>query len=106
MPSQPRKTNIDAPVSVSGMKIRSIEFEPIEDEQERVLRLHKERLGFYFKEIGSWLVGFAFVFAIGLYRFHVLLRVDSPPPDKERAWSALSAILGGIVGFLFGKVAE
>ncbi len=88
------------------MQIKNIEFEPIEDEQERALRLHKERMGFYFKELGSWLVGFVFVLAIGLFCFWVLVRVDSPPSEKDRAWSALSAILGGIVGFLFGKVAK
>jgi hypothetical protein len=47
-----------------------------------------------------------FIILAGLYCFRVLLRTDSLPADKERAWSAFTAILGGIVGLLFGKAAN
>jgi hypothetical protein len=106
MPSQPRKTNVEAPVSVPGMQIRNIEFKPIEDEQEKTLRLHKERVGFYVKEIGTWLLGFFFVIAIGFFCFWVLVRNESASVEKDWARSGLTAILGGIVGFLFGKVVK
>jgi hypothetical protein len=106
MPSNPRKADLPTSYSIPGMRVGNIQFERVEDEQEKVQRLHKERLGFYVKEIGTWLLGFFFVIAIGLFCFWVLLRMDTPPVERDWARSALSALLGGIVGFLFGKVAK
>ena len=71
------------------------------------MRLHKERVGFYVKEIGTWLLGFFFVMAIGFFCFWVLgPQRQSALAEKDWARSGLTAILGGIVGFLFGKAAK
>jgi len=39
--------------SIKDLEVKSIELKPPEDEQEKTLRLHKERLSFYFKELGT-----------------------------------------------------
>ena len=83
-----------------------LEFGTIEDKQEKALRLFKERLTFYVKDIGPWLVLEFLMLGIGLTCFWVLVRVDSAPAEKDRAWSVLTTILCGIVGFLFGKAAK
>src|SRR5437899_1359210 len=108
MPRKPRDFDVpgSAPFPPRGMQYVSAELRPIEDEREKAERLHKERLGFYIKDVGTWLLGFFFVIAIGLFCFWLLLRIDTPSVERDWARSALSAILGGIVGFLFGKVAK
>jgi hypothetical protein len=106
MPSKPRKAEIAAPVSVLGMELKSLEYKAIEDEREKAQRLRKEMVNFYVKDVLIWTIGCLFILLTGLYCFLVLIRADSPPADKDRAWSAFMAILGGIVGLLFGKVAK
>jgi hypothetical protein len=44
-----------------------------------------------------------FVVAMGIYCFIVLNQSSSTPEEKQRAWTALSAILAGVGGVLFGK---
>ena len=63
-------------------------------------------LNFYVKDLLIWVIGCLFIVLAGLYCFWYLIRTDSLPADKERAWSAFMAILGGIVGLLFGKAAK
>ena len=108
MPRKPRDVDVPsaAPFAPRGMQYVSAELRPIEDKQEKALRLHKERVTFYVKEIGTWLLGFFFLIAIGFFCFLVLMRNNSPSAEKDWARSGLTAILGGIVGFLFGKVVK
>src|SRR5262245_37451622 len=105
MTSKPRKAEI-APLSVPGMELKALEYKPVEDDQERSQRLRKEMLNFFVKDLLIWIIGCLFIILTGLYCFWVLIRTNSPPADKERAWSAFMAILGGIVGLLFGKAAK
>jgi hypothetical protein len=77
-----------------------VQIKTPKDKQEKELRLHKERLNFYVKDLGTWLL----VIAIAFYSLWVLVvPIDSPQPDKERARSVLMLIVGGAVGFVFGK---
>jgi hypothetical protein len=106
MPSQPRKTNIPTSLTVNRIELITLEFQPIEDDQDRALRLHKELISFYVKDVGTLLLGFFFVIIIGICCFSILIREEPAPTDKSRAWSALSVILGGTVGFLLGKLTK
>jgi hypothetical protein len=74
-----------------------------EDDEEKKLRLHKEFLNFYVKDLAPYGLAILFVVAMGTYRFVVLIRSNSTPEEKQRAWAALSAILAGVVGVVFGK---
>lgn len=106
MTSKPRKAEIAAPVSVTGMELKTLEYRPVEDEREKAQRLRKEMLNFSIKDLLIWVIGCLFIILTGLYCFWILIRTESVAADKERAWSALMAILGGIVGLLFGKAAK
>jgi hypothetical protein len=106
MTPKPRRAEIAAPVSVLGLELKTLEHKPIESEQEKAQRLRKEMLNFYFKDVLTWAIGCLFIVLAVLYGFSVLIRTDSLPADKERARSAFMAILGGIVGLLFGKAAK
>ena len=44
-----------------------------------------------------------FIVVMSAYCFWVLVSGHSTPDDKARAWPALLAILGGVVGVVFGK---
>jgi hypothetical protein len=105
MTSRPRRAEI-APLSVPGMELKALEYQPIEDDQEKAQRLRKELLNFYVKDLLIWIVGCLVVVLAVLYCFGVLIRTDSLSADKERAWSAFTGILGRIVGLLFGKAAK
>lgn len=69
MTSKPRKAEIASPVAVKGMELRTLEYRPVEDEQEKAQRLRKEMLEFYVKDLLIWIVGCAFIFLTGLYCF-------------------------------------
>jgi hypothetical protein len=85
---------------------KHLAFGPIEDSREKALRLHKERIGFYAKDLAPWLILEFLVLGIGFICFWNLVRAGSSPEEKARAWGALTTILCGIVGFLFGKAAR
>lgn len=91
------------PTSVSGAPVFNIDPGAIEDDDERDLRLHKERLAFYFKDIGTYVFGFIFLAAIAVYCFWVLLDKSTSAEERRYAWAAISAVMGGIVGVVFGR---
>src|SRR3954447_19366474 len=74
-----------------------------EDEREKSLRLRKDFLGFLVKDLAPYVLAIVFVAAMGIYCFVVLGHRGSTPDEKQRAWAALSAILTGVVGVVFGK---
>ncbi len=53
MSPAPKKVDVSTVPSIKDLEVKSIELKPPEDEQEKTLRLHKERLSFYFKELGT-----------------------------------------------------
>ncbi len=99
----PRKVNVPSSVTVSGMRLSSVELKPIEDPQEKSLRLKKELLSFYFKEIGTYLFGFAFLAVTTVYCFWAVFNKSMTPEERRYVWAATSAVMGGIVGVVFGR---
>lgn len=94
-----KKYDFNEVLQREDLKVR-VQFETAEDDQEKTLRLRKEHLGFLVKDLAHYAMAILFVFAMGFYCFVVLLHSASTPEEKQRAWSALSAILVGVV---FGK---
>ncbi|MHB1560302.1 MAG: hypothetical protein ACYC61_22860 [Isosphaeraceae bacterium] len=99
----PRQVSVPSSISVQGMRVSGIELKPNEDKDEKALRLHKERLTFYFKDIGTYVFGFIFLAAIAVYCFWVLLDKSTSAEERRYAWAAISAVMGGIVGVVFGR---
>ena len=44
MPPKPKEVNVPASSPVAGMKATTLEYQAVEDDQEKGLRLHKDRL--------------------------------------------------------------
>lgn len=96
------------PLSVvpEDMRVETYILKPVEHEKEMALRLHKDKVGFYIKDEGIWIFGSLCVLAIGAYCLWVLTSASSATAEKDWARSAISSILGGIIGFIFGKTAK
>lgn len=74
-----------------------------EDRQEKDLRLHKEKLTFYFRDIPAYVFGFIFLGVSAFYCYWVLFTPSTSQEERRYAWSALSAVMGGIVGVVYGR---
>jgi hypothetical protein len=98
----PKKVDIPAE-AFDGMKVSKFEMEQVESEDEKALRLLKERLSFYWKGLGA--LGFAamLVLATAVFCFVVLWNTQPNAPERQWAQTVLSAIVTGSVGYAFGK---
>jgi hypothetical protein len=93
------------PSAPAGMEVSeyTIGYRRAEDEQEKAQRLHKERVNFYFKDIGTYLFGLLFLSVITIYCFWALFDKTTTPEERRYVWAAISAVMGGIVGTFFGR---
>jgi hypothetical protein len=105
MPGKPKNVSVPVFPSVPDMEVSeySIGYRSIEDEQEKALRLHKERYSFWIKDIGTYAFGIAFLTAIVYYCFWALFDKSTTPEERRYVWAAISAVIGGIVGTFFGR---
>jgi hypothetical protein len=87
----------------AGLDLEKLEFKRTEDEQEKIQRLRKELLSFYFKEIGTYIFGFLFLAVTAFYCFWALFDKSTTPEERRYVWSAISAVMGGIVEIVFGR---
>ena len=107
MPSTPKKVDVSKAIpGLESLPLEKVEYKRPEDEQEKALRLHKERLGFYIKDVGIWIFGVVFLMAIGSYCLWVLTSNSAAPTEKDWVRSAITSILAGIVGYIFGKTTK
>jgi hypothetical protein len=97
----PSKKEISQAIPTDGLEVKTIELKRPEDEQEKALRLHKEKVSFYVKEVGALGLAASVVIAIVICSF-VILAVSTSPAAGEWARSALMLALGGAAGFAFG----
>jgi hypothetical protein len=100
MPRQPKDIVIP---QQAGIDLEKLEFKRSEDEKEKALRLEKERLTFYFKELGTYVFGFLFLAVTAFYCFWALFDKSTSPEERRYVWAAVSAVMGGIVGIVFGR---
>jgi len=102
MPPAPKQFDFNKILQQGDVKV-DVQVKTAEDEQEKKLRLRKDFLGFLVKDLAPYAMAILFVIAMGVYCFVVLNRAGSTPEETQRAWSALSAILGLVVGIITGK---
>ena len=93
------------PSAPAGMEVSeyNIGYRRAEDEQEKAQRLHKERVDFYLKDIGTYLLVLIFLSVITIYCFWALFDRSTTLEQRRYAWAAISAVMGGIVGTFFGR---
>jgi hypothetical protein len=106
MSPAPKKVDVSTVPSIKDLEVKSIELKPPEDEQEKSLRLHKERISFYIKDVVIWIFGVVCLVVIGGYCLWVLTSSSSAPAEKDWARSAVTSILAGIIGYVFGKTTK
>src|SRR4051812_9892028 len=100
----PSKKEVSQAIPGLGdMTLDKAEYKRPEDEQDKKLRLHKERVSFYVKDVGAWIFGFLFLATLSYYCFWVLFGSSSVPADKEFAKSIVAPILTALLGFMVGK---
>jgi hypothetical protein len=103
MPAKPKDVDVSASLPVPGMKPTRLEYQAIEDEQEKALRLHKERYAFYAKELSVWILAPLFIVIAWSIWLWILMTGGFSSTEKDRAWTAFMAITSGAVGVYFGK---
>ena len=85
MSPAPKKVDVSTVPLIKGLEVKSIELKPPEDEQEKTLRLHKERISFYIKDVVIWIFGVVCLVVIGSYCLWVLTGSSSAPAEKDWA---------------------
>jgi hypothetical protein len=80
-----------------------LQLKTSEDEQEKDLRLHKERYSFYAKDLSVWILAPLFIVGAWFFCIGILVSTGSSAIEKERAWTAFMAITTGAIGVFFGK---
>jgi hypothetical protein len=103
MAPKPKEISIPDAPTVAGMKAKKVEYEAIEDEQEKELRLHKERWTFYVKELLPFGLATFFLGVAWLVSLAVLVRPSFSPAEKDWARTTFTAVTSGAAGILFGK---
>jgi hypothetical protein len=103
MAAKQKEADVHAALPLVGMKLTKAELTAEEDAQDKALRRHKDRLGFYVKDVGVPAFAALVVLAMAGCSFWIALRSGFTPAEKEWARAALSAIAGGAVGAAFGK---
>ena len=107
MPSEPKQADVSKAIpGLEDLPLEKVEYKRPEDEQDKALRLHKERLNFYFKDLGT--LGFsALLVSVAVTCCLVFLfNSQSAPAEKDWARSVLMLVLTGAIGFAFGKATK
>lgn len=99
MPRPVRKLELPQPHGVDV----EVTLKRREDKQEKALRLHKEKLTFYFRDLLAYVFGFAFLAVASFYCYWVLSTPSTTLEERRYAWSALSGVMGAIVGIVYGR---
>ena len=98
-----KSKDVDVPATLPGMKPTRLEYQAIEDEQEKSLRLHKDRLTFCSKELSVWILAPLLITVTWLMCLVILAGNGWSAAEREWARTGLMAITSGAVGLYFGK---
>lgn len=103
MATKPRQASVPASSPVAGMKATKLEYQAVEDDQEKALRVHKERITFYLKEVLPWGLAMIFIGGAWAYSLWMILKNGAPSAETDRAWTIFTSITSAAAGILFGK---
>jgi hypothetical protein len=81
------------------------EFKKLETKDDANHRRKQEFLSFVVKELSPFCLAGLFILAAGVYCFFELLNPKASPDAQQRAWTAFTMLLSGVLGFVFGKTA-
>jgi hypothetical protein len=106
MPSTSKKADVSKSFPIGDLVVKSIEFKLPEDEQEKALRLHKERWTFYVKDLAT--LGFSALLVIVAMICCLVFLFDpkASAAEKGLAGSIFMSIVTGAIGFAFGKTTK
>jgi hypothetical protein len=79
------------------------EFKTRETPADAEHRRKREFLSFIVKELSPFCLAILFMLAAGVYCFHELLNPKASPETQQKAWTAFTMLLTGVLGFVFGK---
>ncbi len=97
-----KKLDVASLLQREGMQA-DFQLKTPEDPKEKDLRLHKERLSFYFKDLGPYGLAAFFAVVLTAYSLVVFHSARSTASDKDHAWSIVMVIVGWAGGLIFGK---
>jgi len=103
-PQPPLDLNMQVSSLLSHPRLQP-EFQSRETTADADHRRKKEYLSFLVKELSPVIVGLLFIVAVGFYCFCELLHPAASQESQQRAWTGISVLLSGVVGFVFGKTA-
>jgi len=104
MPSEPKEADVsNALPGLQELQLKTIEYQRPEDEQDKALRLHKERLSFYFKDLGALGFSALLVIVAMICCLVFLFNPKASVAEKGLAGSLFTSIVTGAIGFAFGK---
>jgi hypothetical protein len=107
MPSAPKKTDVSKFLpAMEGLEVEKLEYKRPEDEQEKALRLHKERVGFYVKEVVTPGFAAALVIVAVICCLVFLFGPQSSAAEKQWAGTVLMSVLTGALGYAFGRTSK
>jgi hypothetical protein len=103
-PSPPADLNSIVSALLSHPRLQP-EFKTRETPADAEHRRKREFLSFIVKELSPFCLATLFMLAVGVYCFHELLNPKASPETQQRAWTAFTMLLSGVLGFVFGKTA-
>jgi hypothetical protein len=80
-----------------------VHFRTPEDPDEKALRIHKDKISFYFKEVIPYTLGAVFLCIIAAYCTLDMFQPSWPKDDRAWAQTTFTSITTGIIGLIFGK---
>jgi len=95
---------IDLATALSKADLQAdVHFKTPEDPDEKALRIHKDKIGFYIKEVLPYVLGAIFLCVIAAYCSLVMFQPSWPKDDRAWAQTIFTSITSGIIGMIFGK---
>ncbi len=95
--STPRKLDVNEILQREGMHAE-LSIKTPEDDAQKEQRLKIDFYTFIVKELCPYVLAFMIVLAVAIYCMKVLFSGAGTPIERDRAWTAVIALLTGVTG--------